>query len=431
MKGLPPTRTVPVGCPRQLWTTLPRAKIQSPLILRCELWIRTIGSIDCTGPRAYNHGSCSSAEVCDDPPHEEDRLGPPAGQLHGMRSSARHSEPTHHVDEKLRRMWPWSSLLDAINARATVMRHPEPSRRLHSCSARLAAFAVLAVAATACKADKERRKATETICAKMSQCREDIEREPLDECAGYFYSNRWTRNDAVECLSCLNALTCEELVDGVRPHCRDQCPMRVFPPPGDEAPVANIEAAKREPCSATVPIAGRSMPRYVGMPGWLRADPGERPEQTPWMLRALRQTGPEAWEPDPKSALHHKTPVTVVEQWLKHEGHGAYSGRLRVRVMGTTDEAVIGNRSFSLTPYWECPDALSPSPHGPVLAEVSRATKSIDRQGRWQDARKGTVLLCDGHVSPPKGAEAFALCRGVREKYGSLYFDPADVAVTY
>ena len=286
-----------------------------------------------------------------------------------------------------------------------------------------------------CKADAEYRDATQAVCGKMRSCGvwEDVSRS----CERSFFDSTrkyWNHDIATACRDCLDTITCDQLKDRTRPVC-EECPEGVFPTPGPEAPVAHIAAAKANPCEAT--IFGedeRSKPRYVGMPGWISADPEGDYGSAPWIAHALKQVGPQKWEQDPKRPVEHKSPVTVVEQEMEHTGHGMYHGRLTVQDAASNELYVIDARRFTPRPYWRCPDVLSTHGRGPVLAEVIKKTRAVDRNGKWVDLKEMQKMIC-GKSFPraPTGSEGLVPCETIgRKRRGQILFVPlGDVRVVY
>ena len=105
-----------------------------------------------------------------------------------------------------------------------------------------------------------------------------------------------------------------------------------------------------DPCTVEIEQAGRDEPKYVGIEGYLAESypSGDYDKALPsylWDVPLLKQVGPDLWE-ESGETLPHKTPVIVLEQHLKHEGFGRYSGFLVVKSLEDSKEYRVDHYKF-------------------------------------------------------------------------------------
>ncbi len=150
-------------------------------------------------------------------------------------------------------------------------------------------------------------------------------------------------------------------------------------------------------CTVEVKQEGRSEPEYVRVQGYvIESYPGNYDDALPsypWGVPILEQVGPDLWE-EGEETLSHKTPVVVLEQHLKHEGFGRYSGFLVVKTLDNS-EYRIDHYNFAPTDYWNC------SPHQAVryssfIARVKEGVKPVNRDGEWVEMGEQKEVFCNG-----------------------------------
>jgi len=143
---------------------------------------------------------------------------------------------------------------------------------------------------------------------------------------------------------------------------------------------------------------GREEPEYVGVTGYLIADLDpryydEKIPPTPWQVPILQQSGPEKWEKTGET-LPAKTPVLVLDQFLRHEGYGRYSGVLVVESLEDGQEYIIDVYRFTTTDYWNCPPHIAIE-YSPFVARVIQDdVKPINRDGEWGEMGSQKEVLC-------------------------------------
>ena len=104
--------------------------------------------------------------------------------------------------------------------------------------------------------------------------------------------------------------------------------------------------------------SGRNEPNYVNVIGYIAVGSAQETiiQKTDDFLNDRLWTVP-VYEKDkqfwnPVGVLPHKTEVVVREQYLKHEGYGAYSGYLLVEKREDGKQYIIDVSNFITKPYW-------------------------------------------------------------------------------
>jgi hypothetical protein len=238
------------------------------------------------------------------------------------------------------------------------------------------------------------------------------------------------------CLDCVEQQGCDGLIQSEA--CDDACLsyLSYLPEPTHEAPADVIAHARSSPCEAKwSKFKLRGPARWVGMPGYVNAEPGADDTALPWRAPTLKQVGPDKWDPDPQKPLQHRAPVTVVEQhdvsFVGRDPDRSESPTKGVFVVMTESGfiAVIRASSFTMVPYWQCP-LKQLSPNQRVLVTILETAKPLDRDGRWVDVEPGTKALCSFGSNRHEGRIP---CRTHLSKQESptLHFEPKNLGMVY
>lgn len=144
-------------------------------------------------------------------------------------------------------------------------------------------------------------------------------------------------------------------------------PIPTIPPEPMETPILTTASEPTftpepmftsDPCTIEVKQEGRSEPEYVGLQGYvIESYPGDYYDalpSCPWGVPLLEQVGPDLWK-EGSETLPHKTSVIVLEQHLKRESFGRYSGFLVVKSLEDSSEYRVDHHNFAPTVYWNCP----------------------------------------------------------------------------
>lgn len=146
------------------------------------------------------------------------------------------------------------------------------------------------------------------------------------------------------------------------------------------------------------------MPDYVGVVGYAALQTDWKVSRfdsftaTPWILPVYREDGAEL----PNDMIRHKTPVLVMDQFLRAGKGGRYTGTLDVIRLDTIKTARINVTNFVTVPYWtlELSEAVM---YGYCIAAYKQAGEyePVDRKGHRGTLPEGTrVLMC--YSNPPK-----------------------------
>ena len=193
-------------------------------------------------------------------------------------------------------------------------------------------------------------------------------------------------------------------------------------------------------CDVEIVQEGRGEPEYVDVEGYIL---GDRPDDaydalpsTPWYASLLVQTGPELWEPG-DDVIVAGTSVVVLEQYLKHERFGRYSGRLMVQ--STVDEQtyIIDPDNFTPADYRHCPPHMAVG-YGPFIALVDEDIRPIDQDGAWAEWGESREVYCDGRPgigeasSVEDGVECFVY-KQYRNGFGGVqhFFPSSALEIIY
>lgn len=187
------------------------------------------------------------------------------------------------------------------------------------------------------------------------------------------------------------------------------------------------------------------MPDYVGIAGYAALQTDWKVSRfnsfasTPWILPVYREDEAEL----PNDMIRHKTPVLVVDQYLRAGKGGKYTGMLDVIRLDTMKSCRINVINFVTVPYWTL-DLSEAVKYGYCIAIYRSADghKPMDRKGHRGMLPEGTyVLMC--FSNPPKytspDTENNPLMGIVfRNKSGNeaqfrtfLFFDPGDLSLVY
>jgi hypothetical protein len=164
----------------------------------------------------------------------------------------------------------------------------------------------------------------------------------------------------------------------------------------NQEPASPQVAEERARCARQVSQRGRSEPEYVGSQGYLVAgwdsDYDKALPPYPWAVPLYEQVGPDLWE-EGEDTLPAKTPVTVLEQHLTHEGYGRYSGYLIVQSQEDGKEYRVDHYRFAPADYWTCPPYLAVR-HSPIIARVVDNIQPISEDGKWEEMGEQKEVLC-------------------------------------
>lgn len=185
---------------------------------------------------------------------------------------------------------------------------------------------------------------------------------------------------------------------------------------------------------------GRSEFVYKGLVGYTTTDKlsyqdidKELPNSN-WEIRTYVQTGPNLYEEGTES-IPHKTVVKVVDQNLKHEGFGDYSGVLLVQsINDSSKEFYINHKNFSPVDYWNCEPYLAVN-YGPFIATLTDEAKPINRDGQLVEIGEEKRVFCDGRggSSAPDGSLKCMLYKQYQYGYGGVehYIQSENVTIIY
>ena len=146
------------------------------------------------------------------------------------------------------------------------------------------------------------------------------------------------------------------------------------------------------------------MPDYIGVVGYAALQNDWKVSKfntfttTPWILPVYREDGAEL----ANDMIRHKTPVLVVDQFLRAGKGGKFTGLLDVIRLDSMKAVRINVANFVTVPYWtlDLPEAMMYGYCIAVYRDKSRH-EPIDRKGHRGTLAEGTrVLMC--FSNPPK-----------------------------
>lgn len=194
-----------------------------------------------------------------------------------------------------------------------------------------------------------------------------------------------------------------------------------------------------------IPDEDGAMPDYVGVVGYAALQTEWKVSRfdtfasTPWILPVYREDGAEL----PNDAIRHKTPVLVVDQFLRSGKGGKFTGMLDVVRLDTMKSCRISVINFITVPYWtmELSEAVK---YGFCIAAYRPAGQHepVDRKGHRGTLPEGTrVLMC--YSDPPKftspdpennpllGIVFRSANDGAVHYRTFLFFNPEDLSLIY
>lgn len=145
---------------------------------------------------------------------------------------------------------------------------------------------------------------------------------------------------------------------------------------------------------------GREEPMYNGTSGYVVLYPEtsfdytESCFETPWLI-PIYEKDEQSW--NETGTIEHKTSVTVLDQELKHEGWGAYSGYLLVSNKDTGEQFYINVHNFVTKPYWDFDNLEDAASVGYYIAEFNQISDFCpESRGDKVELDNGTKVLVTG-----------------------------------
>lgn len=142
--------------------------------------------------------------------------------------------------------------------------------------------------------------------------------------------------------------------------------------------------------------------------------------------------------------LPHKTEVVVLEQLLKHEGYGGYSGYLLVEKTNDKSQYYIDVNNFITKPYWNYTnDLISAAKTGDYIAKYNQKSDyyPVDNRNSKVELDNGTLVLVKGvtgtygNKGPDKETNQIEaiVWKDWKLDYGGVpcYFNTADLEIVY
>ena len=184
---------------------------------------------------------------------------------------------------------------------------------------------------------------------------------------------------------------------------------------------------------------GREEPIYKGTSGYVALYPEtsfdytESCFETPWLIPIYEKVE-QSW--NEIGTIEHKTAVTVLDQELKHEGWGTYSGYLLVANSNTDEQFYINVKNFVTKPYWSFDDLEDAASVGYYIAEFNQTSDFCpESRGDKVDIENGTKVLV---TSRSRGYNTGDTVEGTVFKewsqgYGgvTIDFNPDDLTIIY
>ena len=135
--------------------------------------------------------------------------------------------------------------------------------------------------------------------------------------------------------------------------------------------------------------------------------------------------------------IQHKTPITILEKYVKHNGYGVYSGYLFVEEVETGDQYYIDAINFGKDAYWEYTDLYKAALKGPYVAVFNQISGyyPMDYQENKKTITNNTYVL----VTLPAGSLKLVdnddeWVRGTifdTHPIHSVYFNVNDLTIVY
>ena len=140
--------------------------------------------------------------------------------------------------------------------------------------------------------------------------------------------------------------------------------------------------------------------------------------------------------------LPHKTEVVVLEQDLKHEGYGVYSGHLLIERLDDHTQHYIDVNNFITKPYWNYNDDLKNAAlTGAFIAEYNQKSDyyPVTNHGDMVSLEDGTIILVTGtaglsrYVHPDQTEIDAVVWKEWKLGYGGVhvYFNAEDLTIIY
>lgn len=194
-----------------------------------------------------------------------------------------------------------------------------------------------------------------------------------------------------------------------------------------------------------IPDTKGVIPDYIGIVGYAALQTDWKVSKfdtftsTPWILPVYRQDGAEL----SNDMIRHKTPVMVVDQFLRAGKGGRYTGLLDVIRLDTMKITRIDAANFVTVPYWTL-DLAEAMQYGYCIAVYKPVSgcEPLDRKGHRGPLPAGTrVLMC--YSNPPKFTSSdqennpllgivFRSANNNETHYRTfLFFNPEDLSLIY
>ena len=163
---------------------------------------------------------------------------------------------------------------------------------------------------------------------------------------------------------------------------------------------------------------------------------------TPWILPLYERAGDE-WKERPNAMIRHKTPVLVLDQFLREEKGHKFRGYLEAVRLDTMERVWISVINFVTVPYWtmELSEAVR---HGYCIAVYRNRSRyePLDRKAHRGFVPDGTrVLMCmkrssryfskDPDHNPMLGIVFRSKDKSEAHRRIFLFFDLEDLTLIY
>lgn len=194
---------------------------------------------------------------------------------------------------------------------------------------------------------------------------------------------------------------------------------------------------------------GRSEPDYVNIIGYAVISSNKEYElskndnftdESLWIVPTFEKDK-QFWN-ETSYVLPHKTEVVVLEQDLKHEGYGAYSGYLLIEKLDDHTQHYIDVNNFITKPYWNYNDDLKNTAlTGAFVAEYNQKSDyyPVANGGGKVTLSDGTIVLVTGvaghsrYIDPDQTEIDAIVWKDWKLGYGGVhvYFNAEDLTIVY
>lgn len=187
--------------------------------------------------------------------------------------------------------------------------------------------------------------------------------------------------------------------------------------------------------------AVRSEPDYVNVIGYVALSYQEENElektdqfadESLWKIPTYEKDK-QIWS-ETGEYLPHKTEVVVTEQFLKHEGHGTYTGYLLVKSLDDDTEYYINVRNYITKPYWSYDNLIDAAKVGCFVAKYNQVSDlyPVTQSNDPVEMPDGTIVFVTG-VSGASSTVKATVWKEWRYGYGGVEvnFQPDDLQILF